>query len=327
MKRSALLFGLLVAGLLAGCGATPSVGASAQPAALVVAGQPAVPFGFGAEGGTAPTLLKRQSGEWLIAYVGTNVADRKIYFARSADGARWSASSPIDDAPYSDQAPCLVEAADGTVHLYFASNRDGADFGLYHARLEDAGFGPAEAVPGYEGLNDLAVAQRDGRFLLAAEVRAAGLLVSTSADGVRFGEPEMLASAGFEPAACFAPDGKALVAYQRSGSLFLRASAPGADWSAETAIKGSDRLREPALAWSGDQARLIFSERTAAGYRLRGRRIDANLAVTVDGLFPEVNQESRTPAVFGDDNEKNGLAWGMKSSSGQQGVVFARLGF
>jgi hypothetical protein len=154
-----------------------------------------------------------------------------------------------------------------------------------------------------------------------------GLSASTSADGARWTEAEHLADAGFEPAACFSPSGAALVAYQRGGEIFGRSSRPGADWAAEAKLaSGADRLREPALAWTGDQGLLAYAERANGSYAIKAKALDAAFkplagaqALPSDGA----KSESRNPCFWVDHNGSFALAWGMKNDSGQQGVVVA----
>lgn len=309
--------------LLAGCGAVPGAGMTAQ----MVGGQKVVKLGFGAEGGDDPAVIRRADGSWVLAYVGTYVENRRIYVATSADGNAFAASAPIEEHEYSDQSPALVEDGDGRLHLFFTSNRDGHDFELYHSVLEPGGaWAQPQHVAGFTGLQNLAVAQREGRFLMAAEVMGDGLFVSTSADGASWTPRELVAQAGFEPAATFTADGTAVVAYQRSGQIFVRASRPGGAWSEEAvAAQGEGRLRQPALAWTEGRGVLVFCERGADSFVLRRRHFDSRLSFT-DGPRPAaLTGEARTPAVSY-HNGKIGLAWGMKLTGGQQGIVFALAG-
>jgi predicted small secreted protein len=316
----------LAGSLLAGCGTMPGAG----PSALVtVGGKSVVKLGFGAEGGTQPSLIKRSNGEWLMVYVGTNVADRHLYWTRSTDGIRWSAPNAIESAAYSDQAPALVEDAQGVVHCFFASNRGGETFNLFHAAFDGVWTDSTE-IAGFAGVQDLAATYADGRFLLAAEVMAEGLFAATSADGATFAERELLADAGFEPAVTFLPTGAALVAYTRANQLITRTGKPGADWAAEQVVAStSSRLRGPALAWMGDHGKLIYTERAAAGmtYSLREKRFGADLKFAEGANLASTGGDANSPAIAADHNGKIGLAWGMKQSSSQQGIAFTLDGW
>lgn len=317
----------VAAALLAGCGAAP--GQTAGVAAQTVAGKSLVKLGFGAEGGTQPSLIRRANGEWLMVYVGTNVADRHLYWTRSTDGTRWSAPIAIESAAYSDQAPSLVEDAQGVVHCFFASNRGGENFNLFHATF-DGVWSASTEIAGFEGLQDLSATYAGGRFLLAAEVMAEGLFATTSADGVTFTEREKLADAGFEPAVTFLPGGAALVAYTRANELIARTSQPGADWAAEQVVAStSSRLRGPALAWSGDHGKLIYTERAGAGmtYSLREKRFGADLKFAEGANLASIGGDANSPAIAANHNGKIGLAWGMKQSSSQQGIAFTLDGW
>lgn len=309
----------------AGCGTVP--GAGAGVVAQMVGGQKVVKLGFGVEGGDDPAVIRRADGSWVLAYVGTYVENRRLYVATSPDGSHFNAGEAIEEHVYSDQSPSLVEDGDGKLHLFFASNRDGANFELYHSFLDtDGSWAQPTAVPGFTGVQNLAVSQRDGRFLMAAEVMGDGLFVSTSADGAAWTERELVAEAGFEPAATFTADGTAVVAYQRSGQIFVRSSRAGGAWSEElTAAQGEGRLRQPALAWTEGRGVLVFCERGADGYVVRRRHFDTRLTFTDGPRPPALTGEARTPAVSY-HNGKIGLAWGMKLPGGQQGIVFALAG-
>jgi hypothetical protein len=328
--RFALLASLTLAGsLLAGCGTLP--GATAGIKAESLGGKGFTKIGFGAEGGTQPALLRRANGEWLMVYVGTNVGERHLYATTSTDGKTFSAPELIESADYSDQAPVLAEDAQGVAHLFFASNRDGVNFELRHARLEGAGWTASTQIDGYTGVQDLAVAYAAGRFLLAAEIQGDGLVATTSADGTTFTEREQIAKAGFDPAATFLPDGTALVAYTRSNEILTRASKPGADWAAESVtVKGSSRLRGPALLWAGDHGKLVYAERqgaTGINYALREQRFDQGLIFQEGKPLVAFGGDANSPALAYDNHASIGLAWGMKLSSSQQGVAFTLDGW
>lgn len=313
----------LAALLLTGCGAVPGAGLGVAQTAT----DGTIRLGFGAEGGESPAVCLRRDGSVVVAYAGTNTGDRRIYWTQSSDGRAFAATRPVDAADYSDQSPRLVEDRSGALHLFFASNRTGDDFRLYHSLLEgDAWSAPAE-VPGFEGLQGLAVAYDAGRFLMAAEIMGSGLFATTSADGTAFTERERLSAMGFEPAATFLPGGKALVAYQHHGKIFYRASAPGTDWSPEAeAASGGDRLRTPAITWAGDHGELVYAERAAGSYRLAGVRFDSSLKFGGSLALPTLSGQVRTPALASDGHARTGLAWGIKLSSGQEGIVLAVQG-
>lgn len=309
--------------LLTGCGTVPGAGSSV----VAIAEDGVSRFGFGAEGGESPSVLVRRDGSVVLAYASTNTGDRRIFWTQSQDGSRFTVSQPVDSAEFSDAEPCLVEDAQGTLHLFFASNRQGDDFRLYHSTLSGQAWSAPAEVPGFMGLQGLAVAYDGGRFLLAAEILGAGLFVSTSADGTNWTEQEAIAEQGFEPAATFLPGGQALIAYQHHGQIFYRASAPGADWSPEAlAAKGADRLRTPAISWSGDHGALVYTERTAAGYRLAGVRFDADLNFGGALALPTLPGQARTPALVSGKDASSGLAWGIKLSSGQEGIALTLQG-
>lgn len=313
--------------LLAGCGAVP--GASAGPAltAQTVGGQKVVKLGFGAEGGEDPAVIRRADGTWAVAYVGTRVADRQLYVSTSKDGNTFSGPQAVEKHEFSDQSPSLVESANGQLHLFFTSNRNGSNFELFHTYLEaDGEWAAAEQIDGFTGAQNVTVAYRGGRFMLAAEVTGEGLVVATRSDDGPWGERELVTALGFEPAVMFMPDGQAVVAYQRAGQIYLRTSSPNGSWSDEIhAAQGEDRLRTPALAWTDGRGVMVFTERTGDGYVLRRRHFDSELTFT-DGPRPAaLPGEARTPAVSY-HNGKIGLAWGMKLTGGQQGIVFALAG-
>ncbi|MFN3429223.1 MAG: hypothetical protein ACK46X_04645 [Candidatus Sericytochromatia bacterium] len=328
--RFALLASLTLAGsLLAGCGALP--GATTGLKAESVAGKGFTKVGFGAEGGTQPALIRRANGEWLMVYVGTNVGERHLYATTSTDGKTFSAPELIESADYSDQAPVLAEDAQGVAHLFFASNRNGEHFELRHARYEGAQWTASTQIDGYTGVQDLAVAYSAGRFLLACEIQGDGLVVTTSADAKTFTERETIANAGFDPAAAFLPDGTALVAYTRSNEVLTRASKPGADWAAEAvAVKGTSRLRGPAMIWAGDHGKLVYAERqgaTGTNYALREKRFDLKHQFTEGKPLAAFGGDANSPALAYDNHASIGLAWGMKLSSSQQGVAFTLDGW
>jgi hypothetical protein len=315
----------LAGSMLAGCGALPG-----GKATTAVNGATFTKLGFGAEGGAAPALVRRANGEWLVVYVGTNVGDRHLYWATSTDGARWSPSQAIEGADYSEQAPALVEDASGVAHLFFASNRNGQDFELFTATLSGSDWSEATAIPGYTGVQDLAAAYANGKFLLACELSGAGLVATTSADGATFADATPVADAGFDPAAAFLPDGKALVAYTSGDDLLERSGAPGA-WGAEkTVVTTKSRLRGPALVWAGDHGKLVYAERqggSGTNYQLKERRFDAGLSFTDGKPMVAFGGEANQPALAIGNNGKIGLAWGMKLSSSQQGVAFTLDGW
>lgn len=324
-KILALTSAVVVSTLLVGCGAVPG---ATGPMVAGDGGLAIAQLGFGAEGGTQPALVKRKNGDWLMVYVGTNVGERHLYWTRSQDGTRWSAPAEFAAAEYSDQAPALVEDADGLMHCYFASNRGGDNFELFHTTFDGAWAEPTR-IAGYTAVQDLAAAYTDGRFLLAAEVTAEGLFAATSTDGTTFGGRERIAMAGFDPAAAFLPDGSTLVAYTRGNELLARAGTPDVEWTPEqVVVAASDRVRGPALAWAGDHGKLIYTERTNAGtsYRLREKRFGADRTFA-EGTDLAPLGGAHSPAVAPGAHAEVGLAWGMKLSSGQQGVAFTLDGW
>lgn len=322
-----LALGLVSAGsMMLGCGTVSAAGAAPYATVATLGGMQVAKLGFGEEGGTDPAICRRADGSTVVVYVGSNVADRKLYWATAKKGLTFGASQPVGDSDYSDQEPCLVEDAQGQLHLFFASNRDGENFRLYHSQLVDGEWATPSLIPGFEGLQGLAAAYAGGRFLLAAELMGEGLFATVSADGQTFTDREAIAESGFEPAATFLPDGTALVVYQRAGELFFRSSGPNADWSAEAkAAKGADRLRTPALAWAGDHGELIYCERAGTSYQLKAKRFDAKLTFTDGRQFSKLPGEARTPAISAQQNAEINLAWGMKLSSDQTGIAITVL--
>ena len=321
MTRLAPALVLALALALSGCGAKKGAGGVEVQAATTIDGRAIAKLGFGAEGGEKPALLHRAGGGWALAYAGTRSGDRKIYFSTSDDGRRWAKAQAVADADFSDQAPALAEDAQGRLHLFFASNRSGETQDLYHAVAAGDAFGEASAIAGFEGCQDLAVAQGPAGFTVVAEVMGAGLLAASSADGTTFSAPTELAPAGAEPAACALPDGRTLVAYQLEGKIWLRPGKPGA-WEAPIeAATGASRLRDPGLAWAGASGLLVYAEKGAGGMGLVARTLDATFETSSADAPSAGPGDHRGAAIALDHNGSKTFAWGMKTTSGQQGVM------
>jgi hypothetical protein len=321
-----LVFSVLAfsAATLTGCGAVAGTPASALPVHDPVTGLAS--FGFAHEGGEHPSVAARNDGKWEMAYVGTKLGDRHIYATASLDGSHWDTPQEITKAAYSDQSPCLVKDLSGDLNLFFASNRDGVNWELYRSVFSNGAWQAPKEIPGYTGIAGLALAYNGGHFLLLAQVLAKGLFVSSSVDGSSFGAQSLVAPAGFEPALTFLGDGRALIAYQRAGELFSCVRGLDGVLSAETSIaKSADRLREPALVWNGTQGELLYSDDTADGYRLKSRLFDSTGYFKDGGKLPSLEGELRQPAWAIGPDGTYGLALGMKSDSGQQGIGFIKL--
>jgi hypothetical protein len=322
MKRVMLCLALAASG----CGKTPGVAKidGSAPQATVVAGHSFVKFGFGAEGGSAPAVAHTANG-WVAAYAGANLGDRQLYVTRSADGKSWDKPKKLGASGYTDQFPCLVTDGQGTLHLYFASNRDGDDFSLYHATYANGGFGTPVAIANTLGASDCAVAWDGSRFVLAAETLGVGMELKTSADGASFAGTEILVDQGFEPAMAALPGGKLLVAYSHDGGIYAKTGKPGA-WGKEVAAATSaGRLSEPALAFANGTGLLIFGERDGS-QQLVGHRFDAAGTIEkADYVVPDAGGDTRSPGLAAGDHGDFGLVSGMKYSNGQQGVIFSVL--
>jgi hypothetical protein len=310
---------------LVGCGKVPAAATPQLPAleSQVVDGHTLVKFGFEGAGGEAPALLHTPEG-WLAVYVGLHVGQRHINWTTSTDGTHWASPKGLGTSDYSDQAPVLLNDGSGAAHLYFASNRDGADFQVFHARFANGNFAAPKAITGTTSVSALAVTFADNRFILAAETLGSGLLVSESSDGEQFSNAKTIADAGFGPALVTLPNAKQLLAYMHDGKIYTRTGKPGA-WSAETlAASGADKLREPALVWAHDHGWLAYSERTADGYKLRARRYDAQVKFDPTPVsLPDAGGDARAPGLATDAAGSVALVWGMKYSNGQQGVIFS----
>lgn len=319
-RRIAL--GLLAACALAlsGCG-TAKAGAAAEPQATTIDGHALARLGFGAEGGEKPALARRAAGGWVLAYAGTRSAERKIYVASSPDGTHWGKPRVACAGAFADQAPALAEDARGQLHLFFASNRSGETQALYHAVEADGAFGAPVVVAGFEGAQDLAVAAGPAGLTLVAEVMGAGLLTATSADATSWSVPAELAPAGAEPACASLPDGRTLVAYQLEGKIWLKAGKPG-DWAAASeAASAGTRLRDPGLAWAGTSGLLVYSEKAEAGFALKARTLDTSFRPGAADAPLAGPGDHRGGAIAIDHNGSKTFAWGMKTQSGQQGVM------
>jgi hypothetical protein len=262
---------------------------------------------------------------WVAVYAGVNLGDRHLYASHSADGKAWDRPKKLDGADYTDQFPCLVNDGGGQLHLFFASNRDGDDFRLYHATYAAGGFSQAAAIADTTGASDCAVAWDGSRFVLAAETLGVGMRLVTSPDGTAFTGDEILVDQGFEPAITALEGGKLLVAYTHDGGVFAKTGKPGA-WSAESeAASSTGRLTEPALAYANGKGLLVFGEK-AGTQHLSARRFDATGKFeSVPYVLPDAGGEGRSPGLAVGDHADLGLIWGMKYSNGQQGVVFTTL--
>lgn len=320
MKRAVLLLALVATG----CGKTAAgVKVEAAPQIATVGGHTLVKFGFGAEGGVTPAVARTADG-WVAVYAGSNLGDRQLYLTRSPDGKAWDKPKKLGASGYTDQFPCLVADGQGTLHLYFASNREGEDFQLYHATYANGGFGEATVIADTLGASDCAVAWDGSRFVLASETMGLGMRLETSTDGAAFKGDEVVVDEGFEPALAALDGGKLLLAYTHDGGVYAKVGKPGA-WSAEVeAATATGRLSEPAVAFANGQGTLVFGDRTGAQH-LSGRRFDAAGTIsTTPYVLPDGGGEGKSPALAVGDHGSLGLIWGMKYN-GQQGVVFTTL--
>lgn len=321
LSRRLALAGLVaLAVALTGCGSAKA-GSAIEVAGTTADGHALARLGFGAEGGEKPALVRRAAGGYVLAYAGTRSGSRKIYVATSADGTHWAKPKVACAGEFSDQAPALAEDAAGQLHLFFASNRSGEAQALYHAVEANGAFGQPAAIAGFEGAQDLAIARGEHGFTLVAEVLGAGLLAASSPDGVEWTTPGELAPAGAEPAAAALPDGRTLVAYQLEGKIWLKAGKPG-DWAAASeAASGGSRLRDPGLAWAGATGLLVYCEKGAAGFELKARSLDASFRPAAADAPLAGSGDQRGVAIALDHNGSKTFAWGMKTTSGQQGVM------
>jgi hypothetical protein len=324
IARALVLVTLAVVSLV-GCGKVPGAAVSELSAieSAVVDGHTLVKFGFDGAGGESPALLHTRDG-WLAVYVGLHVGKRHVTWTTSTDGVHWAAPKGLGTSDFSDQAPVLVNDGAGVCHLYFASNRDGNDFQVFHTRFANGSFAAPTAINGTTSVAAMAVTYANNRFILAAETVGLGLAVSESPDGEQFSNAKVVTEAGFTPALATLPDGKQLLAYMHDGKIYTRTGTPGA-WSAEAlGASGADKLREPTLVWAQNQGWLAYSERTTDGYKLRAKRFDQQAKFDPAPVsLPDAGGESRAPNLACDAQGTVALVWGMKYSNGQQGVIFS----
>lgn len=318
--RLALTALAVLAITLSGCG-TAKAGQAVEIATTTLDGHALARLGFGAEGGEKPALARRTAGGWVLAYAGTRSAGRKIFVTTSSDGTHWGKAQIACAGEFSDQAPALAEDAQGQLHLFFASNRSGETQALYHAVEAGGSFTAPAVVAGFEGAQDLAIARGEGGFTLVAEVMGQGLLAATSPDAKTWTTPAELAPAGAEPAAASLPDGRTLVAYQLEGKIWLQAGKPGAWTAATEAASGASRLRDPGLAWAGTSGLLVYSEKGEGGFELKARSLDSSFDPGAADAPLAGPGDHRGVAIVLDHNGSKTFAWGMKTSSGQQGVM------
>jgi len=313
---------LLCALLLSGCGKSTAAGVhvDATPQTQTVGGHTLVKF----DGGATPAVAHTANG-WVAVYAGVNLGDRQLYVTHSADGKAWDKPKKLGASAYTDQFPCLVADGQGQLHLYFASNRDGDDFQLFHATYANGAFGEPTAIADSTGASDCAVAWDGSRFVLAAETLGVGMRLETSPDGLSFTGDEIVVDQGFEPALASLGNGKLLLAYTHDGGVYAKTGQPG-KWSAEiTAATDSARLSEPALAFANGRGLLVFGDR-AGSQHLGTRRFDAAGSFKDGGyVLPDAGGEGRSPGLAVGDHGDLGLIWGMKYSNGQQGVIFSDL--
>jgi hypothetical protein len=309
---------------LAGCGVAPGSSSPIDGGFHLqgAAGQKSVSIGLG---GGQPALTHSKDG-WLAAYVGTSVGIHHLFVSHSRDGEQWSTPSVADGSTFSDQSPRFVTTGDGTTHLYFASNRDGIDYRVFHSRYVGGSWSTPIGVDGTEGTSNLAVAFVDDHVVLATEILGNGLHYSISNDGDHFEGDRLVAAAGFEPALASLPDGRILLAYLRDGSIFARTGAKGPSEPEVTIVAGTgiNSLREPALGWNGDHGLLAYTARTPLGYSLRAARFDANAKFgAAQAALPAITGAGRAPAFAVGPAGSMGLIWGTTSVDGQSNVNFA----
>lgn len=321
MKRVIFILALLSSG----CGKLiPTSTVASVPQAAVVDGHTLVKFGFGAEGGATPAVAHTADG-WVAVYAGSRLGDRQLYSAHSSDGTHWDKPKKLGQSGLTDQYPCLTTDNAGNLHLFFASNRDGDDFQLYHAQYSAGTFRDATAIANTSGASDCAVSYCNGQFVLAAETMGVGLQIKTSPDGESFTGDELLTEQGFEPAITALSGDQLMVAYTRSGRLYASTGKPG-KWNAETLVtKSSTKLQEPTLAMQGTHGLLAWAERGASP-KISARRFDASGKFeSVPYTLPSVPGESRSPGLCVGEDGEFGLIWGMKDNNGQQGIIFSVL--
>lgn len=293
--------------------------ASMAPAALS-GGPKGVRFGQGGQGAEAPAIAKAADGTWVLAFVGTQSGDRKVFISTSSDGQSWSAATPLPGTrAYSDQAPSLAVDAKGQLHLGFLSNRQDNDWALYHSVWAAGAFGVAQRVEGFSGAMDLAIAYHGEKLVVAAELRGVGLVVSEGQPDAGFEEAELVTEQGFEPALAQGPDGQLALAYRRGDSVLAQVGVPGA-WSAASPLAGGDgvKRREPSLAWGASALVAAWAEAGA----MKAVRLEAEGLKASEGPVwaPVAGAEARQPALAWMADGKLLAAWGL-SQSAQFGVA------
>lgn len=283
-------------------GALPSV---AEMAPAPLEGQAGVRFGSGGQGAEAPAVARAGDGSWVMAFVGTQTGDRKVFVSSSADGQAWTKASPLPGArAYSDQAPALATDPAGRVHLAFLSNREGGDWAMYHASWQGGAMGEAQRVEGFGGGLDLAIAFRGEALVVAAELRGVGLVLAEGpAEATAFEEAELVSEQGFEPALAQGPEGQLALAYRRGDAVLAQVGKPGAWGAAKPLAAGGDgvKRREPALAWGSEGLLAAWTEQ---GQPVARRVAAEGLALSAGPQLPA--------APAGVQAKQLALAWGPK---------------
>lgn len=310
--------------VFSGCG-TQGVGIATVVSTKLADGRPVFRFGFGAEGGAQPALVARSAGGFALVYVGTRPRDRHLYLSTSPDGQTWLPAQRVADGEFSDQSPALLEDEAGQLHLYFVSNRSGLNQAVYHATLTGHKASEPVIVPGMSAAQRVAVARMGEEALVLAEVVGAGIVAYRGRPGGGLSALSSVAQAGAEPAVCALGDGRVAVAFQREGKIIVRAGHPGV-WGEEiVAADATTRLRDPALHADAEGMVLAYAERHGAGnMQLRLRAFDESFKFRTLEMPGIGSGESRGATFAVSPQGLRLLAWGMKTTDGQQGVMVTR---
>jgi hypothetical protein len=273
-----------------------------------------------------PSLYRAPDGTLGVAYGSDKLGNKHIYFSSSRDGQTWSPAAPVQPGDLSDQDPALFADSRG-FHVVFASNRENPNWAMYVSDHSGGQWTAPERLnlPGSMTVEPAVCTTPHGWALTYRSLD--GLVVAESGDGHTWYQAKVAATHLGDPAIAYV-GGKLTIVAHRSGQLFEIERETSGAWTAAKPLGFGNPALQPALSVdSAGTLNLAFSFRTGGP----GTPTQLSTSSKVGGRW-----SAPEPLTSGTGDNVNptlqilpdggrAFAWGISGSSGDRGIVFAKL--
>lgn len=217
-----------------------------------------------------PTIFKRASGEYFLAFQASKGKSSHIYIKSSKDGNQWTTPVQISQHAHTSTTPQLIEDHNHTLHLFYASNHSGY-WRLYQTSSKDGiqWQSPQQIQLPHQQITNPGLIYHNKEFILTYQSLGGGIFITRSLDNKFWSMPLMIDDSGEAPSINQGMTGQFIVTFETADkagwNIHTMASTDLSQWSKAKPLTNFDRARWAKLVQTGQKMVLLFSVETPAG--------------------------------------------------------------